>query len=232
MLTPLEQVIAKTLEAGIRGDWVFGNWHIGVFRTVNHDDIVFISAGTLSNEGYFDNVGKTRRDGFEWGLTGAAADRVTWFANFSYLDASFRESFAVPSPNNPAAIGGEIPVVVGDRLPLIPASSFKAGFSLAVSDKLSVGANVLANGDAYFRGDEGNLSDKVDAYALLNLRGEYTVSDRISLFASVNNLLDTEFETFGLFGAADEVLGSGFDNPRFLSPGAPRAAWVGLRAAF
>ena len=31
--------------------------------------------------------------------------------------------------------------------------------------------------------------------------------------------------TFGLLGEADQVLGDNYEDPRFLSPGAPRAAW-------
>ena len=43
---------------------------------------------------------------------------------------------------------------------------------------------------------------------------------------------DETYETFGLFGEADEVLGDDFEDSRFLSPGAPRAAWIGLEAIF
>jgi hypothetical protein len=48
----------------------------------------------------------------------------------------------------------------------------------------------------------------------------------------VTNLFDTEYSTFGLLGEADQVLGDEFDDPRFLGPGAPRAAWVGLTFSF
>jgi hypothetical protein len=49
------------------------------------------------------------------------------------------------------------------------------------------------------------------------------------LFVHVDNLLDEGYETFGVFGEADEVLGDEFADSRFLSPAAPRAAWVGVR---
>ena len=66
----------------------------------------------------------------------------------------------------------------------------------------------------------------------MNLRGRYTFWGNISVFAKVNNLFDDRYETFGLFGEADEVLGDEFEDARFLSPGAPRAAWIGLEAIF
>lgn len=37
---------------------------------------------------------------------------------------------------------------------------------------------------------------------------------------------------FGLLGEPDEVLGDDFENPVFLSQGAPRAAWLGIRVRF
>jgi outer membrane receptor protein involved in Fe transport len=117
---PLEQVVANTFEAGMRGTLGSGLWHAGLFRTTNDDDILFISAGALTNQGFFDNVGETRRQGIELNLSGDAGDKVAWSVNFTQLEATFRESFSVPSPNNPEAIDGEIAVEPGDRLPLIP----------------------------------------------------------------------------------------------------------------
>src|SRR5262245_48273332 len=226
---PLEQVVAKTYEAGVRGDWNGGGWHAGVFRTTNDDDILFISAGALTNEGFFDNVGRTRRDGFEANLSGAAGERITWSFDYTYLDATFRESFAVMSPNHPEAVDGEIAVESGDRLPLIPQQLLKAGMRFVATDALTFGADVLASSGAFFRGDEGNLLDELDGYSVVSVRAEYRFGERASVFASIDNLLDEEYETFGLFGQADEVLGAEFDDPYFVGPGAPRAAWVGFR---
>ena len=229
---PLEQVVAKTLEAGVRGDWTGGGWHAGVFRTTNDDDILFISAGALTNEGFFDNVGETRRDGFEANLSGAAGERLTWSLDYTYLDATFRESFAVTSPNHPEAVAGEIEVESGDRLPLIPQQLAKVGVRFAFTDALTIGADLYASSGAHFRGDEGNLLDELDGYSVVGVRAEYRFGERASVFASIDNLLDEEYETFGLFGEADEVLGPEFDEPYFVGPGAPRAGWVGVRVEF
>ncbi|HLF11062.1 MAG TPA: TonB-dependent receptor, partial [Gammaproteobacteria bacterium] len=229
---PLEQVVAETIEAGARGRWDGGDWHVGVFRTTNDDDILFISAGALTNEGFFDNVGQTRRDGMELNLGGEASDRLSWFVNYTYIDATFRTDFAVPSPNNPQAIDREIVVEAGDRLPLIPDQLLKTGFRIAATPKLSFGADVFASSGQHFRGDEGNDVEAIDGYALLSLRGEYRINDHARLFLNVDNVLDEEYETFGVFGEADEVLGDDFEDPSFLGPGAPRAAWFGVRVEF
>jgi outer membrane receptor protein involved in Fe transport len=229
---PLEQVVASTIEAGARGHWKNSRWHAGVFRTVNRDDILFISAGALTNEGYFANVGSTRRQGIELDASGQAGDRVGWFANYSYLDASFREHMSFPSPNNPAAIGGEVAVQPGDRLPLLPQSLLKAGVRITVGTRASIGADIIASGDYHARGDEGNDVEKLGKHTVLSLRADYEMNQQILLFANVDNALDTEYETFGVFGVPDDVLGEGFTDARFISPGAPRAAWVGVRVTF
>jgi outer membrane receptor protein involved in Fe transport len=82
------------------------------------------------------------------------------------------------------------------------------------------------------RGDEANLDEEIDGYSVVNLRGNYQATDNLKLFAKVDNLFDKEYETFGLHGEADEVLGDDYENPRFLSPGSPRAVWAGLSYTF
>jgi outer membrane receptor protein involved in Fe transport len=229
---PLEQVVAKTFEAGVRGRWDGGRWQAGFFRTTNEDDILFISAGALTNEGFFDNVGRTRRDGIELNANGAAGERISWTASYTYLDATFRTTLSVPSPNNPQSIAGEMPVEPGDRLPLIPEHLFKAGARFAWNDKLGLGMDLFASSSQHFRGDEGNRAPEIDGYTLLSLRGDYRINDNVRLTLTVDNLLDEEFETFGLFGEPDEVLGDAFDDPEFVGPGAPRAAWLGVQVSF
>jgi iron complex outermembrane receptor protein len=226
---PLEQVVAKTFEAGVRGEWTGGRWHAGMFRTINDDDILFISAGALTNEGFFDNVGKTRRDGFEANLDGTAGERFAWSLDYTYLEATFRDSFTVMSPNHPLAVDGEIDVESGDRLPLIPQQLFKAGIRFAATEALTFGAGVVAASGSHFRGDEGNLLDELEGYSVVNVRAEYRIGANTSVFASIDNLLDEEYVTFGVFGEADEVLG---DELYFVGPGAPRAAWLGVRVEF
>ncbi|HEY8520803.1 MAG TPA: TonB-dependent receptor [Gammaproteobacteria bacterium] len=232
---PLEQVVASTYEVGVRGRFGAsgrdGTWHAGVFRARNEGDILFISAGALTNEGYFDNVGTTRRQGVELDVA-ASAERWSWFASYTFLDATFEEAFAVASPNNPAAVDGEIFVQPGDRLPLIPRHVFKGGVRYDATPKLSVGGEVVASSSRHLRGDEGNDIEEIDGYAVLNVRGEYRLNDRVQLFALIDNVLDAEYETFGLFGEADEVLGDDFEDPRFFGPGAPRAGWLGVKVRF
>lgn len=231
---PLEQVVARSVEAGARGEASLGGpvaWRLGVFTTTNEDDIIFQSTGgATSNQGFFDNVGDTRRRGVEVGLSGRY-QRLGWFLNYSFVEATFQDNFLVRSPNHPAADGnGDTPVSDGNRIPGIPEHNLKIGGDYAFTERLTVGLDVMFNSDQHLRGDESNLLDTVDGYAIVDLRGEYRITDRIAAFAKVENLFDTDYETFGLLGDPTEVAPfAGYTDPRFFGAGAPIGGWVGVR---
>jgi outer membrane receptor protein involved in Fe transport len=161
-------------------------------------------------------------------LQGEAFDRLEWFANYTYLKATFRERITMPSANNPGAVDGEVEVQSGDRLPLVPDRMFKAGVSFEATDSLTIGAGVQHSSKMYLRGDEGNGVEQISGYTVFDLRSEYRFNDHVSVFVTIDNLFDHNYETFGLFGNPQEVLGDEFDDPRFVGPGAPRAAWIGV----
>ncbi len=238
---PLKQVVAKTFEIGWRGqiEPLLGgylDWNVALYQTHNYDDILFISAGILTNQGFFSNVGTTRRQGAELGIIsefdGLLGDFDHWrfAANYSFIDATFRTRFIASSPNNPSAdSNGNILVMPGSRLPGIPQHMVKLSADVDLWSRMSMGFDMLYNSNQVFRGDEANLNPTLPGFVVFNLRGEYRFNDHIALFGKVNNLFDKRFETFGLYGQANEVLGNAFNDPRFVSPGAPRAGWIGFR---
>ena len=227
---PLDDVVARTIELGVGGRWRSVDWHAIVFRSLNADDILFVSAGALTNEGFFANVGETRRDGIELAASGRSGEALDWYMNLAYLDAGFRETFNVPGPNNPAAIEGEITVSPGDRLPLVPKLAASLGIRFRPAKRLQILADAQTRSSVYLRGDEGNANPRMPGYAVVGLTANYVLTDAITLFARVDNLLDAEYESFGLFGDADEVLGESFDDPRFLTPGPPLSLAIGITA--
>ncbi|MGQ0657731.1 MAG: TonB-dependent receptor [Chromatiales bacterium] len=235
---PLKQVVAKSFEGGARGRLLDNiNWNLGGFHATNKDDIIFqATGGTTSNQGFFANVGDTRRRGIELGLHGTW-QKLGWFANYGFVHATFEDPFIASSPRHPNAtdlngdgVAAEIRVEDGDRIPGIPQHSLKVGADYLVLPQLTVGADLTFNSGQYLRGDESNELDTTDSYAILNLRGEYRFGEHVSAFATINNLLDTEYETFGLLGDASEVdQFASFTDPRFLGPGAPIGGWVGVK---
>jgi outer membrane receptor protein involved in Fe transport len=237
---PLDPVIAKTFELGTRGAlaprW---SYTASVYRTDLEDDIQFISASGSGVLGYFQNVGKTRRQGLELGLQGSFG-KLTLGANYGYIDATFQSTFVVASANNSSAVGGDITVTPGDSIPGIPKHNFKVRADYAFTPKLSAGANLVYASEQYARGDENNQDDngKVPDYFVVNVDARYQLTDKLQVFGRITNLFDTEYQTFGVLGE-NFFNGPGFtydaalaDSEQFRTPGAPRGIFVGVRYDF
>lgn len=231
---PLDDVIAKSFELGSRGFLGDVSYSLGLFHTVNTDDILFQTTGRST--GLFANVDETRRAGIESSLQGQWR-AISWLAAYSYIDASFEDNFQVLSPNHAFADDeGEIAVRAGDRIPGIPQHQFKLSSDYQFSDGFSVGVDVLSNGSQVLRGDESNQLSEVSGYTTVSLRARYSVNSRLELFAKVDNALDREYESFGLLGEEPGELEvpiiEDLTIPVFLGAGAPRAAFLGLRYNF
>jgi outer membrane receptor protein involved in Fe transport len=229
---PLDQVVAKSWEGGLRGHWGQSiAWNAGLFTTTNHDDILFISTGgTTGNLGYFDNIGKTRRQGIELGVSGDQG-ALSWAVNYSYVDAEFRSPLRLSSPAHPNAdVNGDIFVKSGDKIPGIPAHNLKLVADYAITPKFSFGGDALLNADQYYRGDESNQLSKIAGYTVVNLHAHYNVTPHVKFFAKVDNLFDREYSNFGLLGDPSEIFPA-MTNPRFEGVGAPRAGWIGIKVS-
>src|SRR3569623_312397 len=182
---PLNQVVARTFEVGTRGRWGGNGARIdyaaAVFRTTNHDDLLFISSGMVANSGYFRNVGDTRRQGVEASLRGhhrlsARGARLDWSAQNTFLDAPFHSPFSSPSANHPDAVNGDLSVPVGAHLPSLPAHVAKASVSYSAPFGLSVGLIAVANSGQYYRGDEANLLSPLPGYVIVNVTAAYQLN--------------------------------------------------------
>lgn len=233
----LNQVVARTFELGVRGALRRGagtvRYDLTAFRTTNADDILFISSGAVANQGYFANVGDTRRQGIETGVSGrqrlgGRAGDVDWAIYYTFTDATFETAFKAPSATHPDAVGGSIDVPAGAHIPSIPAHSGKVVVGWSSPIGLSAGFNVVANSSQYLRGDEANLLAPVPGFVVVGARVGYQIAEPVGVVVMVSNLLDARYSTFGVLGDAAGVLGPSYDSPRFLGAGGPRAAWVEL----
>ncbi len=233
----LNQVVARTVELGVRGSHRRGagtvHYDVSAFRTTNSDDILFISSGAVANQGYFANVGETRRQGLEAGLSGRQrlgprAGTFDWALYYTYTDATFQTAFTAPSATHPDAVNGAIDVPAGAHIPSIPAHNGKVVVGWSSPIGVSAGFNVVADSSQYLRGDEANLLAPLPGFVVVGARVGYQIAQPIAVVLLVNNLFDSHYSTFGVLGDATDVLGASFDSPRFLGPGAPRAAWLEL----
>lgn len=233
---PLEQVVARSWETGLRGgrQGDATRWQVGLFRTTNTNDILFqTTGGTSSNEGFFANVADTRRQGIEAGAEGELFEqRLQWYANYTWLNAVFLGDFIESSANHPGADEeGVLQVERGDHIPGLSRHQFKAGLDYALMPTLSIGVSGEYRSGVYLRGDEANLLGRTRDHAVVGLRARWQTTPKLSLHARIDNLFDRDYESFGALGEPDEVFPD-YSDPRFLGPGAPRGAWVGARLAF
>lgn len=250
---PLQQVVARTLEVGARGDWRAARlrWSLDIFHTRNANDIQFVTTSTLNGHGYFKNVGDTRRQGLDLGVDGRF-DRLNWRFAYSFVDATYQSTFPVAGANNSSADGnGVITVHPGDRIPLIPRHTGRLVLDYALTRAWNLGADLRVSSGAYLRGDENNAnragatngqgtrvigSGRIGGYAVVDLRSDYHLRRNLVLFLRIANLFDRDYATSGLL--SQNVFnpdGSFRSNPddwtteNAVSPAAPRAVWIGLR---
>jgi outer membrane receptor protein involved in Fe transport len=220
---PLKQVVARTLEAGVRGRTETGlKW------------------------GFFENFGQTRRQGLEATLE-RAQGRLAWTLNYGLVDATYQSSALLFSQaNSTADANGNIQVSPGDRIPGIPLQHLNAFVKYGLTDKFGVGANAVAVSRQFARGNDNNAhqadgvnflgSGEIAGYALLNLNLSYKLEKGFQLFAKLSNVFDRRYATAGalrqnFFPGGTLTAPGGQTNETFYAPGAPRGIWVGLEYA-
>jgi outer membrane receptor protein involved in Fe transport len=154
---PLKQVIAKTYDFGARGYLTDAiKWNASIYHTVNHRDIQFLRAPTVLNHGYFANVGRTQRQGFDLGLAGQL-DQFKWNASYSFIKATYDNDMEFNSPSNSSADDdGNIAIKKGNYLPSIPKHQLKLRAQYQVTPDWSVGANLIGFTRQYIWGNENN----------------------------------------------------------------------------
>ena len=213
----LKAVLAHSVELGARGTMLERvGWNAAAYRTLVDNDIQFIYAP--SGLGYFANLGKTVRKGFELGVNADFA-RVHLAANYGYVAATYRDSFIDAE--------GQM-VTPGSRITGIPRQSFKLRGTFDPTTTVVLGANLIMVSSQYAHGDEANVDVAVPGHTLVNLDVHVTPAPHVELFGKVTNLFDVHFATFGVMG---NNLYTGHDE-QFRTPAAGRAVLGGVRYSF
>ncbi len=246
----LPQIFASSYEFGMRGK-VFGDWdwNAGVFRTDLKDDTYLV--GITADRSFFDTIGETRRQGIEFGFAGKAGI-FDFQVNYGYTDATFQSHLFMVSPHNSSAavrnpdadygqtlvdasgrpmeaLQDMIEINPGDRMPGIPLHNINANINMHVTDKWTLGLNMVAHSSSFVRGNENNEHSQgayqyfyaynadgtervltrgrqykdpgsVGGFAIFNLKTRYEVSKGFAFFGMVNNLFDRQYATAGRLG--------------------------------
>jgi outer membrane receptor protein involved in Fe transport len=229
----LKKVVSKTWEGGVRGKLLDNiRWNASIYQSDLTNDIQFINKGT-SGQGYFDNVGDTRRRGVELGVQ-TKLDRLTLIANYGFVDATYESSFTMNAQSNSSAnTDGVINVNKGNRMPGIARQTLKLRGIYEVTPSWDIGSNLIAASGQYAQGDQNNQDShgKIPGYAVVNLDSHYQLSNQWTLFAKVNNLFDKDYSTYGVLGQNIYSTASSPDE-QFRTPSAPRAGWLGITYSF
>ncbi len=214
---PLKQVVSRTYEFGVRGKTADRyTYSAGYFHTINDDDLLFV-ASQQTGFGYFQNFGRTRRQGVEAAAT-AHLRSMDAGVEYTFLEATYQSSQTIEADSNSSnsnATGGEkgvtdgglISIGPGNQIPQVPQHVLKVYTDYHPLKKLGISADFNAIGSSYVKGNENNLhqpdgqyylgSGKVPAYGVVNLGSRYRFGPHYELFAEVNNLLNRHYYTTG-----------------------------------
>ncbi len=202
----LDAPTSRTFELGTRarlGGYFEGS--VALFQTDVDDEIFFVVTDPTTGGGINENVDKTRRRGLEVTLRGRYGELVDGFVNYSYIKATF-ESDAVLTSG---------PVGEGNDIPLVPRHRLGLGVNVHPIGGLTFSLTGLYVSKRFLSGDEANVSERLDAYGVMNGRVSYRRGP-LSLFVQGENITDAGYEPWGVLA---------FGGARFLMP-APGANFL------
>ena len=223
----LKPVVSHTLETGMRGKFSQAlKWNFALYQTINSNDILFENE-TSSGQGYFANVGGTKRQGLELGLNGIVLDSLNWYVSYGYVNATYLSTVAL---NNGVTLSNQNPagdnVTAGNHIPSIPQNTFKFGSEYEFFKDFYFGGDLQLVSSQYARGDDANQYAQVPDYTIVNLNSRYAVTKNVELFAMGRNIFDVHYSSFG------QMSNNLFNNnsiSQFQGPGAPATGYAGVR---
>jgi len=224
-------------ELGIRGNTLGLNYDASIFQ-IDRKDYLGIKAGSYiwdgmdDEDGYTYNLGDLRSRGFELALNSDKKKMLSFDMAYTYLDAEFTD-YSIshrltddPDGGGPAKATYERMNLEGNQVPRTPKHTLNFILDYKPIHDLLISTEIVAK-DGYYA-DELNKF-KQPGHALINLRGNYNITDRIEIFAKIDNLFDKTYNQFV------NVSSSSFDKDMedaTIRVAPPRAYYAGLRAKF
>ncbi len=229
---PLDQVIVTTTEVGAIYNKPNQQYSFTLYSSISENDIIFQQAGNKPSQGYFVNIDKTKRQGFEFSSL-FRIDDYRLSANYNFLDATFESPYVSFSPANPQ--GANRQVNSGDTIPGQPKHQVKILIERDLTEDINIGGEFLYSSSQYYRGDEANENSQIKGHSIVNLYANYGITPNLELSVRINNLLDKQYYTFGTYGESEEVLEDIYpevDSVEFVGPAKPRSFAITLSYQF
>ena len=156
----------------------------------------------LQGFGYFQNVGRTRRQGIE-AQVNLTSKTLQLYASYALVDARFLDALELDSNSpfaDPDGISRSCRAIEFRRY---PRNRVKFGIDYSVTDAFKVGGDALFVGSQYFVGDESNQAARLPGYSVFNLHTSYQINKTFQIYGRVDNILDNRYATYGTFFDTD-----------------------------
>jgi len=186
--TALNPESSKSWDVGVTQRLLDGRIEAGVtwYERTTRNQIVFVSCvapltGICTGRpfGTYDNIARSRAKGLEFTLALRPVDALKVQAAYSYIDAENE--------------------LTAKDLPRRPKHSVNVSADYDWAFGLKTGFTITHVGPSF---DNASNSRKLDGYVLVDLRAAYPVTDKIELFARIENLFDEQYETAYRYGTA------------------------------
>ncbi len=222
---PLRPVKARTYELGLRARWpAWLEADVSGFWTDVSDDIFSVSP-TGTTGVFFQNVGRTRRQGVEVALHGRFGAALDAYLNYGFTRATFQDRVELATPRPP----GTETVQPGDSLALVPRHRINAGLAYHPWPWATLSLDVRYVGSQFLRGDEVNRQKPLPPYWVVGAGASVKVR-WLEAFVRLNNVLNNRYETFGTFAVNGREEGNPVE--RFLTPAPPISVLAGAQCEF
>ena len=176
----------RTMELGTKWDILDQKLNVtaAIFRTEK------TNTRAMADDGTTQNIGETRVDGFELGITGNITPKWAVSAGYTYLDSELVDGGAVevspsttpksyiPNPNN------------GNQVQNVAKNSATLWTTYQILPNLQLGAGAIAMDKVY-----GNAANTkyVSGYVRYDAMARYNVNKNVDLQLNVNNLSDVRY---------------------------------------
>ena len=190
------------------------------FRSDTHDELAIES--NSSGRSTYQNVGDTRRQGFESSLTGKLADDWQISAGVTHLRAQFLSAFntCFSAP----CLVPKLPVAAGSRMPGVPENYGSLRLQHGSELGWREGIDLTGVGSVTVNDTD---TQRAAGYGLIGLDTSYTFalggSSRLQLSARVDNLADRRY-------IGSVIVNDG--NGRYFEPGPDRTWMLGAHLTF